>query len=238
MFRPDFAHAELNLIPLQWEEGKLWPRWNGEDLKDEIINATAPWIRRMADLMLDSENAYDFFRKKDLEPTSDAPYLMRLFASRPGVVPLVDGLLTMVSLENGAHLDDENGKLRIDSRMAVVLEDFLPVLRQVEFAFYLPLTFGSRSEGGEGVLERIIEDFFGAEDDYEGTTQVMQMLAYYLGIKNADVDLEREKQHLGRDIYYQSVEALSAQKREQPGSEIRRSDWQRRRNESIRRLGG
>ena len=64
------------------------------------------------------------------------------------------------------------------------------------------------------------------------------MLSYYLGIKNADVDLAREKERLGRDIYYQSVEALSAQRRQQPGSEVRRGESARRRNESIRRLGG
>ncbi len=231
MFRPDVAHADLNLIPLIWEEGKLFPRWNGEDLKDEIINASAPWIRRFADVMIDSENAYQYFYKKDLEPTSDAPYLMRLFASRPGVVPLVDGLLRAVGFENGAHLDEDNGRLRIDSRMAVILEDFLPLLRQLEFAFYLPQTVFPK-------IKEWIEDFTGAEDEYEGTTQAMRMLAYYLGIKNADVDIEREKANLGRDIYNQAAEELSRRNREEPGADIRRSDWQRRRNESIRRLGG
>lgn len=231
MFRPDFAHTDLNLIPLQWEEGRLFPKWNGEDLKDELINATAPWIRRAADMMIESENPYHFFYKQELEPTAPAPYLMRLFASRPGVVPLVDGLLKMVGLENGAHLEEDSGKLRIDSRMAMTLQEFLPVIRQLDFAFYLPQTIFP-------ALEKVIEEFTGAQDDYEGAAQVMQMLSYYLGVKTRDEDLEREKENLGRDIYYQSTEALTEQRREQPGADVRSSESVRRRNESIRRLRG
>ena len=73
--------------------------------------------------MIASENPYRFFYKQELGPTADAPYLMRLIASRPGVVPLIDGLLKRVGLEGGAHISEENGRLQIDSNMAIVLEE-------------------------------------------------------------------------------------------------------------------
>ena len=231
MFRPDFAHTQLNLIPLQWEEGKMFPHWKGEDLKDSLINSAAPWVRRMADMIIESDNPYHFFYKQELEPTAPAPYLMRLFASRPGVVPLVDGLLKKFGFENGAELEEDSGKLRIDSHMAILLEEFLPVLRQFEFAFYLPQTVFPG-------LERAIEDFSGAQDNYEGVEQAMQMLSFYLGIKTRDEDLEREKEKLGRDIYFQATEALTEERRERPGAQVRSSESAQRRNESIRRLRG
>ena len=231
MFRPDLAHMDLNLLPFAWEEGKLFPTFVGEEMKDEIINATAPWVRRLADVMITSENPYQFFYKQELGPTADAPYLMRLFASRPGVVPLVDGFLKRLGFENGAELSEVDGRLKIDSRMAITLEEFLPVLRQLEFLFYLPQTVIP-------ALEKVIEDFTGADDRYEGTEQTMQMLAYYLGIKTKDVDVEAERERLGRDIYYQAVEAYSEERKEQPGADMRSAENRRRVTESIRRLGG
>lgn len=227
----DFAHTALNLIPLQWEEGRFFPHWNGEDLKDELINSTAPWLRRMADVMIRGDNPYDFFYQQELEPTAPAPYLMRLFASQPGTVAAIDGFLRMVGLENGAHLDEQDGKLRIDSRMAVVLEDFLPVLRQMAFLLYLPQTVIPG-------LEETIEGFTGAQDDYEGAQQALQMLSYYLGIKLSDQDLEAEKAKLGRDIYYRSTEALQADRENSPYRVQERLQSARERDERIRRLGG
>lgn len=225
------AVTGLNLIPFQWEEGRLFPHWAGENLKNEVINSTAPWIRRIASQMVGSENPYNFFYQSEMQPTADAPYLMRLFASRPGTVPLVDGLLRMAGFKNGAHIDESNGKLQIDSHMAVALQEFLPVIRQLDFAFYLPQTVIPG-------LEQVIENTTQAQDDYEGAAQVFQMLSYYLGIKLTSQDLEREKARLGRDIYYKAEDALNQARRQQPGYEQRSLEWQQRRNQSIRRLGG
>lgn len=235
-----FAYNALNLLPFEWEEGRLLPHWNGENLKDEIINSTAPWVRRFASTLMDTENPYNFFYKEEMEPTADAPYLMRLFASRPGVVPLVDGFLRTIGFQNGAHIDERDGKLQIDSRMAITLEEFIPVLRQFEFAFYLPQTFGRRTGEGRTVLERVIEEswFKGAQDDYDGTRQAFQMLSYYLGIKLDERSQEEERQRLGRDIYYSAQEALDRSRENLPGRQQRRLESSLRREQSIRRLGG
>jgi hypothetical protein len=115
--------------------------------------------------------------------------------------------------------------------MSIVLQEFLPIIRQLDFAFYLPMTAAPW-------IEETLQNFTGAKDDYEGAAQVMQMLGYYMGIKTSDADLEKEKAALGRDIYYQSTDALSAARRQQPGAEVRSGEAARRRNESIRRLGG
>lgn len=227
----DFAHTGLNLIPLQWEEGRIFPRFTPDELKDTIINATAPWIRRLADWAIEPEQAYNFFYRSDLGPTSDAPYLMRLFASRPGAIPVVDGILRTFGFDNGAHMNEENGRLQIDSRMALVLEEMLPVLRQLEFLFYLP---GGTIPGFEEALER----FTKSEDDYEDAEQVFQLLSYYLGVKVSQQDLERERERIGRDIYYQAREELTEQRRQEPGAEQRRLDSSARTAASIRRLGG
>lgn len=227
-FRPDFAYNDLNLIPLKWEQGDWLPHFDAEELKDTVINASAPWIRRTADFIMDSENAYNFFYQEDLGPTSDAPYLMRLFASNPEVVPFVDGLLKFAGFKNGAHIDVQDNKLQIDSRMALVLEESLPVLRQASYLFYLVDDLPW--------LNRIFEENWNVEDEYEGVAEVLQQLSFWLGIKMTDRDLEQEKQRLGRDIYFQAVEQLNEQRRERPGAEQRSLDYWNRTDDLIRRL--
>lgn len=227
-FRPDFAFNDLNLIPLKWEEGSWLPHFDGEELKDTVINATAPWIRRTADYIMDSENAYNFFYQEDLGPTSEAPYLMRLFASRPEVVPFVDGLLRFAGFKNGAKIDVRDNKLEIDSRMALLLEENLPVLRQASYLFYLV--------DDRPWLNDVLETNWNVEDEYEGVEEVLQQMSFWLGIKMRDQDLESEKQKVGRDIYFQAVEQLNQQRSDRPGAEQRSLDYWNRTDDLIRRL--
>jgi hypothetical protein len=227
-FRPDFAYNDLNLIPLKWREGDWRPHFDIDELKDTVINATAPWIRRTADLMMDSDNAYNFFYKEDMAPTSEAPYLMRLFASRPEVVPFIDGLLKFAGFKDGAKLSVRDNKLEIDSRMALTLEENLPVLRQASYLFYLVDDLPW--------LNDVLETTFNVEDEYEGVEEVLQQLSFWLGIKMRDQDLEDEKQRVGRDIYFQAVEQLNEQRSDRPGSEQRSLDYWNRTDDLIRRL--
>lgn len=235
-FRPDFAHTDINMIPLEWEEGRMLPRLSTDELKNELINTTSPWLRRTVDWMMDSENAYSFFYQSDLAPTSDAPYVMRLFAERPQVIPVVDGLLRFFGYENGAHIDVRDGKLQIDSRMAQLMEEFLPFLRQLEFMVYLPMVPVPGME--ESQREQIFERLVGVDDEYEGAEHIFQMMSYYMGIKITEKDLEEEKRRLGRDIYYQARDALSDVRGERPGAEQRSLEYRQRIDQSIRRLGG
>ena len=231
MFRPDLAHMDLNMIPLMWEEGSAIPTFDFEELKHDIVGAASPILKWLAGQM--TENGYDFFYRNELNETGDAPYLMRLLASRPGTILFIDGLFKRMGMEDGAKLyvDERDGKLQMDAQMAQTLESFLPVLRQAEFLFYLPQTFFPG-------LEDMIERGTNAKSDYEDAEQVMQMLSYYLGIKTKEVDIEREKLQLGRDVYYSSTRALNEQRRDNPGAENRRLRSQQRTDETIRRLGG
>jgi len=237
MFRPDFAYQDLNLLPLLWEEGKFLPNFSFDELKKEVINSTAPWVRHIASKMT-TETGYNYFYREDLGETGDAPYLMRLLVSRPGTIAMLDGVMRLLGNENGAELEvDENGKLRMDAQLAQTLEDYLPVLRQVEMLFTLP----TAAVPG---FEEAIEGTLNAYDDYDRTSPAdraerwMQLMSYFLGIKTKDVDLEKEKERLGYDIYYRSRDLLNEQRGDQPGTQLRRDQSRARTLSSIRRLGG
>ena len=230
MFRPDFAYTDLNLLPFLWSEDRFLPYFSFDELKNDVVNATAPWLRELASRATDQ--GYNFFYREELGEKGDAPYLMRLFLSRPETMAFIDGFLRMIGIEDGSKLElDENGKLQIDAQMAQTLESFLPVLRQVEFLFYLP---NATIPG----FQEAIEKATGAKSDYEKTEQAMQVLSYYLGIKTREVDLQKEKEQLGWDIYYKARDILTEQRRSRPGYELRSTTARDRTRDSIRRLGG
>ena len=231
MFRPDFAHMDLNLIPLAWQPGKLWPELSGEQLRDELINATAPWIRRTADRLRGAENPYNYFYKDDYGPKAEAPYVVRLLASRPGVMPILDGMLRKMGYEDGAGFRERDGRVEVDSLLVAQLESFLPVLRQLEFVFYLPQMIPSLKNGLDSVISNA-----SAQNKYEDTEMMMQQLGFWLGIKTMDIDLQEERSRIGYDILTAAQSAYNDDRSQLPGAEQRSLEWRQRTNDQIRRL--
>jgi len=228
MFNPNFPYQDLNRIPLVWEEGRMLPRVDVSEVKDDIVNAMHPAIRSF--MSLATGQGYDFFRKQDLGEDAPAPYLMSLLASNPGIIGMVDGIQRARGKESNMSIG-EDGKLMMDARTAQLLEMNMPLLRWAEFLFYLP------QQVFPG-LEEIIESVSGAEDDYEGMEETLQLMSYYLGIKFSPADVEQEKARIRRDIYYSARDELSAQTRNDPERRLSREQSRERVNESIRRLGG
>lgn len=228
MFNPNFPYQDLNKIPLTWEEDSWIPKLTFAEAKDDIVAGMHPMIRSA--MSLATENGYDFFYKQELGETGDAPYLMRLFASNPGIIGLVDGLQSARGLNSTMQVD-ENGKLQIDGQVASLLEQNMPLLRWFEFLFYLP-------QAVIPGLEDMIERGTNAQDDYEGMAETLQLMSYYLGVKFSPADLEKEKLRVGRDIYYQSRDILNDQNRDTAGAQTRRMQYNNTTDASIRRLRG
>ena len=230
MFNPNFPYQDLNKIPLVWEEDRWLPRLSTEEAKRDIVGAMNPLIRSfVSGVMMD--DGYNFFYQNELGETGDAPYLMRLVASNPGIIGMVDGIQRARGLESGMGID-ENGKLQINAKVAQLLEQNMPLLKWAEMMFYMPADLLIPG------LEDFIQEKTGAVDSYEGIEETLQFMSRWLGIKFKSADLETLKMELGRDIYYRSQDILREQKSAEPGAEIRRMDYRGRTDQTIRRLLG
>ena len=228
MFNPNFPYQDLNKIPLLWEEGNWRPRLSGKELKDDLINATHPMIKTVMQMM--TEKGYDFFYKKDLEDTRKAPYTMRLMLSNPRVLGMVDGVLRSAGYEPDIHVDD-NGKLRIDGKLSKILEDNLPILRTLDYLLY----------GAQTVipgLEEALEAATGAQDEYEGMEQFFQVLSYYGGIKFKQLDMEKEKERIDREIYYDAGALKREEDKMTSAGKARSMKSKNSTTQKIRRLVG
>jgi hypothetical protein len=233
MFRPDFPMTDLNMLPVLFDEGVFAPEFSFDEIKDDIVNMTSPLVKWAASAM--TEKGYDFFYRTELTDKRKAPYLMRLFLSKPKTMEALDGFLRAIGKEDGleAEIDDE-GKLKINPRLAVHLEQFLPIIRTMDFLFYSGFEFGDRLNLG---IEEAVEEFTNAEDEYEGIEQAFQVLSFWTGIKIYPEDIEEEREQYGRDVYYDAMEARTEDRRGTPEFERRSLDRMRATDRRIRRLG-
>lgn len=214
MYRMDMPFMDLNKIPLKFEPGKLLPRLDVKDLKDELVNAAHPALKQIASLA--TEKGYDFFKGKELDDWEDAPYALQLLLSNPKTYEWLDGFLRMSGSEEGLKIRRAGKKIEIDPRMAQVIENAIPFLRQLNFLIYTPTQL---IPGLEETLERVS----GIEDDYNKLEQGLQLISYYTGIKNYPVNLGEETQKRSRRQYYEARDLRTEDKKRLPGYDNRNS---------------
>jgi len=239
MQRMDMPFADLNKIPLEWEEGKqlptlfkreegkILPRWAAGGLKDELVNSAHPVIKQIASKM--TGQGYDFFKKKDLEDFEDAPYTLQLVLGNPKMTGFLDGLLRLGGAEEGLELKMDDKSLQMDAQMVQLIENAAPFLRQLDYLIY------SASAAIPGV-EATLEEMTGIEDKYDKLEQGLQVLSFWTGIKQYPVNMEDEKMQKDRNTYYEARRRKDAANKLTPGGEQRSKDSRENTNDTIRML--
>jgi len=205
LMNPNIPIQDIARIPLMWQEteegegfGKIFPYtpvFDWTEVKDDLLSATNPVIKSAIELI--PEKGYDVWRKKDLEGNARAPYALRFFTERPEALGLMDNVIKFMGGRGIQPEMDEYGNLTINARLAKLIENNLPIVRQLDMLV----------KTGEGIkaigpaLDDAIEGGSTAEEDYDKLDRFFDLLSYYAGIKFTQVDLEREKERYGRDIY-------------------------------------
>jgi len=197
-------------------------------VKDDVINSVHPLIKTAMSMM--TEKGYDFFYKQDLEDTRRAPYVLRLMASNPRVLGLLDGIARSAGREDGIKAKiDEKGKLKIDGKLAKLMEDNLPILRHIDYAFY----------GAEVIIpgfDEALAEMTNAVSDYEGWERFFQVLSFYAGIKIKPIDVQKAKEQVARDTYWRAKDKQSEARKEDPAYQARRVQTRAANDAKIRRL--
>ena len=224
MYRMDMPFMDLNKIPLRFEPGKLMPRLDIKDLKDELINAAHPLLKTLASIA--TEKGYDFFKGKELDDWEEAPYALQLLLSNPKTYEWLDGFLRMSGSEEGLKVRREGKKIEIDPRMAQLINDAVPFLRQLNFLIYTP---SALIPGLEETIERVS----GIEDDYDKLNQGLQLLSYYTGIKNYPVNMEDAKKSRSKHQYYEARDLRTETNQRLPSYDKRDSQKAKDSVESI-----
>lgn len=232
MFNPNYPYQDWNRLPMMFTEGKLFPVLSVQELKEDIVAATHPFVRLAASQM--TEKGYDFFYRRQLEETSPAPYFIRAVVSNPKLLEVADGFLRSIGKEGGLELEvDENGKLLMDARMEQVMSDTLPFLRHLEMTLLGVQQVGE--EFGLG-LDAAMEAFTNAPDDYDGARQAFSVMSFWLGVKYYPFDEESAQTYRDRSLYFEAENRRRQENRYSPQAVVRRQQYNNRLDRTIRRV--
>jgi len=201
MWIPNLGYSDLNKIPLMFGEGGILGtgiHFTGREAIDDIVGSAHPMLKQIVQMV--PEKGYDVFFRKDLDYNAKAPYLLRYFTKVPIMMEFMDGIARVLGREEGlGFVVDDQGQLRMNGKIAKLLEDNLPVLRSMERVMYL----------GEAIipgLDKAIEGATGAKDTHEGLEKFFQLLSYWGGMKFKPLDLEKAKKDMAADIYEKATE--------------------------------
>lgn len=210
-FDPGLPYADVNALPVKFEivNGIPIPKLSIGAAYDEFLSMADPAIKTVA--ALSSEKGYDPFRKRDLESTAPAPRAFRLLGANPKIMEILDSAIKAAGYENGLNAQkNEKGQLEIDGKIAYLLETHFLLLKRLD-------------QIGQGIstvfpaVEQAIENATGYSDLYQGTEKLFQSMSYYFGIKQKDIDLDKEEGYKFRKILEKAEKKKSEYKKSQPG---------------------
>ena len=228
MWWPNFPYADLNKIPLFFEEeGGLMqlPKIDSRALVEEFTSASHPIIKTI----IQEATEKNMFQKRDFLERVRAPDLAQLIAGRPKIIAFIDTAMRKMGFDGGMGLSTRDGRLEMDERLEQLLTVNIPLLRTVG-----KVIDGTLDATG---LEELVEETTGRKDQYEGMEDLFQNLTYFFGMKFKEVDEEYQAELLARDIEDKAMQDRSAWKRTMPGYEQRSLQYSLQRDTQRRRMG-
>ena len=232
-FNPALPYTDLNSIPIRFEMSSYGipiPQWTPEEIKNEFMQRANPLIKSAMGLM-GSKEGWDPFTKRELDSKSPAPRALRLIARAPGVLQTLDALARVIRPADGLDYEyTDEGQLLIDGKIQFLLETNFIVLKRLEQMGDLPLTAFPE-------LEKKLAKFTKVNDKYEGVERTLQTLSFWMGIKQKDVDQDKEEGYRFRQILKDAQDARAKELRRAPGAQARRTKYQRSQQTRERNLG-
>lgn len=228
-FWPNAPYADVNLMPIKFrigESGIPIPQFDAKDAVRDILISAHPVVKSLVEV----PTGYDIFYQAPMGEVREAPGLTKVLGKAPKVLQFLDGLARGVGLEPAEFQLREN-KLYIDSSIAKLLENNLPMLKQIE-------RFLDAPEVLFPAVEKVLEEDFGMYDRYEGIEKLYQTLSFNLGIKFKGLSLDEVRSKEAEDILRAAEEARRKQRRSQPGNQVYRDRYWLQREARRRRLVG
>ena len=226
VFRPDMPFADLNKIPLLFEEGGWMPKIDPSDLKDDIVNSLHPVIKTIMSAATDK--GYDFFRKKELGEDAVAPKFVQTLVNNPKVLGTIDGILNLAGVDSFKPNIDNNGKLRVNAKWMQFFENNLPIIRNLD----LIVEAGTLAPQ----IEAAIEEAATYKDDDDKVDLLFKVFGSLSGIKFYPIDKDNLATEADARLYGQAEKRRLADKRYDPDRVEARATSAENRANTIRRV--
>jgi len=210
---PNLPPFDLNKLPVEFEmteSGIPIPRFGkpGDIIRD-IVQDAHPFIKSVMEVT----SGKDIFYQTDLGKKRKAPGI-----TAP-VLGLIDGTMKKVGMKGLDVEKDKDGNVVMEANMAKLLEENVPMLKQLEKYLQFPNLFIP-------VLDKLEEKPFSEDDKAD---EFFRALSFFMGIKLKAIDLEKLRKERAEDMLKAAEEEKYRLRKSKPGYQ-RRSDkfWQDR----------
>ena len=226
---PNLPYGDVNTIPVGFEmsqNGIPHPVLNSPlDTLSSVMSSAHPLLKSLAEII--PTPGYDLFYRSSMGATKAVPGLTRF----PKAVMFIDGLLRDVGISGGIGAQlDKNGHVVIDSKVATLLDENLPLLNQLD-----------RWIGQPSDLAPIIDNIQQAtynQDKKKALDTLMSVLSFHAGIKLKDVNLSEQQKRDMEDIMRQAEQSRLAARKQLPGYATRSAQYWANRTQRVQRVVG
>jgi hypothetical protein len=231
---PNLPFADINLLPARFEINEFGvpiPVWTPKEVLEEVLSSANPLIKTFGEVFA-SEKGYDFFRKIDLDYQAPAPRVMRFFAASPHIVGFVDGILKYFNIsEDGLDIgQDKEGRLVMDAKIQKILENNFLILERLDQTWDSITTIIPQ-------LEEAVVKTTGYKNKYEGIDKVFRVMSFLFGIKQKDIDLDKERLWRYRDMLKEAEKKRKEARYKKPGYQKRSEEYRRKEMKRLRKMG-
>jgi hypothetical protein len=220
-FWPNMPYQDLNKIPVQFEMNDLGipiPRFESpwQTVKD-ILGDAHPALKSVVEIAGDVDLFYETPLGKNRKvPGVGGPVLAFLDATKKRITG------------EGFDLEKDNkGDIVIDARVAKLLEENLPLLRQIEKFLQAPALI-------EPLIDNTQDSLKNKGDD---VNEFFKALSFYAGVKFTPIDEEKWRNEQAEEILRAAEDAKYENRKNRPGYQSRSDDYWKERRASYRRYG-
>jgi hypothetical protein len=215
MLWPNLPYMDINKIPLKFEmteAGIPIPRLEAKNVLGDILSNAHPILKTVAEFI--PEEKWDVYYRRPIGDISEAPRIAskvsRMIAARPELLQVVDGFLMSIGVKEGigARLDGK-GRLMINSTVARILDNNVPLLQKINQYLDAPEYLVNAIRGAQGRTEKGVTE-------EEHIKQGFQALAFNFGIKMKYLDESEEMGKQSDEILREAEEALRKERKKRP----------------------
>lgn len=231
---PNIPFMDLNVLPLGFGESGM-PRMRPlGTIASEFIGMSNPVLKSTVELATN----HDTFRGTQMPDRSVTSKLLGPLQRVPKAVAFLDGVFSMAFEDGLGYGIDNDGRVIVNSKVAKLLENNLPILRQFERFLDGPEEL-LKTDSFD--LEQKINEILGAKGRHEDIEQplkeLLSTISFWTGVKFDAVDAENKWFWDSRDLVNKAERLRREGRKGTPGYEFRSRKWTNQNRREYKRFG-
>ena len=226
---PNLPYGDINNVPVSFEmspNGVPIPILKSPfDAMSDIVSQAHPALKTAFEVL--PPEPYDVYFKSTMGKEKAIPGISRF----PKALAFLDGLLKDIGVTDGLNIKmDKSGKMLIDSKIATVIDENLPILNQLDRWISAPAELVP-------VIDDIRSQTYNKNKE-DAINKLFSVMSFDAGIKLKQVNLSEQQKRDMEDIMREAEKKRLEARKNLPGYQTRSNQYWAKRAARVRRVVG